>query len=119
VPEFFGTCPDDANTQIDGVLGVFSQADWEAMRADEMAARVPRVVTRRQAKAALLLAGLLDSVQPAIDAIPDVTQRALMQLEWNEAMEFERTRPSLIQLAAALGLGDAELDQLFIAAAKL
>lgn len=39
VPEFFGTCPDGSDTQIDGVLGVYSQADWETMRADEMAAR--------------------------------------------------------------------------------
>ena len=42
VPEFFGTCPDDADTQIDGVLGVYVQQDWETMRADEMAARSPQ-----------------------------------------------------------------------------
>ena len=39
VPQFFGTCPDDADTQIDGVLGIFGQADWEQMQADEMAKR--------------------------------------------------------------------------------
>jgi hypothetical protein len=39
VPEFFGTCPDDSSTQIDGVLGVLSQADWEGMRSDEIKAR--------------------------------------------------------------------------------
>ncbi len=39
VPHFFGTCPDGSDTQIDGVLGVFSQADWEQMQADEMAMR--------------------------------------------------------------------------------
>ena len=27
VPEFFGTCPNDADTQVDGVLGVYLQAD--------------------------------------------------------------------------------------------
>ena len=42
VPEFFGTCPDDADTQVDGVLGVYSQTDWETMRADEMHARGPQ-----------------------------------------------------------------------------
>lgn len=42
VPEFFGTCPDDAATQVDGVLGVYSQADWETMREDEMRARGPQ-----------------------------------------------------------------------------
>ena len=39
MPEFFGTCPDDSDTQVDGVLGVYVQADWETMREDEMRAR--------------------------------------------------------------------------------
>ena len=39
VPQFFGTCPDDSDVQVDGVLGVFSEGDWEGMHADEMAAR--------------------------------------------------------------------------------
>ena len=42
VPEFFGTCPEDADTQVDGVLGVYLQADWETMREDEMHARGPQ-----------------------------------------------------------------------------
>lgn len=42
VPEFFGTCPEDADTQIDGVLGVYVLADWETMRDDEMRARGPQ-----------------------------------------------------------------------------
>ena len=39
VPEFFGTCPDGSNTQVDGVLGVFTAGDWQQMRLDEMNAR--------------------------------------------------------------------------------
>ena len=54
VPEFFGTCPADADTQIDGVLGVFEQADWEQMKADEMADRA--IVAREAAKAARAVA---------------------------------------------------------------
>jgi hypothetical protein len=80
---------------------------------------VPQSVTRRQAKQALLLAGLLGNVQPALDAIPDATQRTLMQIEWDDSQEFERNRPSLIAIGAALGLDSAALDQLFITAAAL
>lgn len=43
VPEFFGTCPDASLTQIDGVLGVFVQADFNSMQADEMSARALKV----------------------------------------------------------------------------
>jgi hypothetical protein len=80
---------------------------------------VPQTVTRRQAKQALLLAGKLASVQPAIDAITDPTQRAMMQLEWDESQEFQRQRPALLMMASAIGLDSAGLDQLFITAAGL
>ena len=82
--------------------------------------RIPQTVTKRQAKQQLLLAGLLDSVKPAIDAIPDATERALVQIYWDDSQEFERQHPVLIELAlGALGLTDEQLDQLFIAASQL
>lgn len=80
---------------------------------------VPRSVTRRQALQALTLTGLIDSVQPAIDAIADPLQRRLMQIEFDDSQVFERQRPALLALAAGLGLDSAALDQLFITAAKL
>jgi len=82
-------------------------------------ARVPQTVTRRQARHALLLAGLLDNVQPAIDSIADPVQRSMAQIEWDDSQQFERKRPLLIALAAALGLGEEALDNLFIQAAQL
>ena len=80
---------------------------------------VPQSVTRRQAKQALLLAGLLPNVQTIIDAIPDATQKAMVQLEWDESLTFERNRPLLISLATSLGLDSDGLDQLFITANTL
>ncbi len=80
---------------------------------------VPQVVTRRQARQALLLADKLQLVQPAIDAIADPLQRGLLQIEWDDSQTFERQRPTLIALATALGMDDAELDALFTQAAAL
>lgn len=80
---------------------------------------VPQAVTRRQAKQALLLAGLLDDVQPAIDAIPEATQRGLIQIEWDDSQVFERDRPALIALATALGLDSDDLDDMFRTASAL
>lgn len=85
----------------------------------EPALPVPQSVTKRQARQALLLAGLLDLVQPAIDAIPDTTARRMAQIEWDDSQEYQRDRPVLISLATALGLDGAELDQLFRTAATL
>lgn len=39
VPEFFGTCPDESDTDVDGVLAVITQADYDAAREAELAAR--------------------------------------------------------------------------------
>lgn len=80
---------------------------------------VPQIVTRRQARQALLLADKLHLVQPAIDAIADPLQRGMVQIEWDDSQTFERQRPTLIALATALGMDDAELDALFTAAANL
>lgn len=83
------------------------------------AVQVPQKVSTRQAHQALILAGLYDNVQAAIDAIPDGTQRAMARVEWDKSNEFERSRPLLIQLAESLGLDSEALDNLFITAAQL
>lgn len=80
---------------------------------------VPAAVTRRQAKQALALNGLIASVQIAIDSIPNPTQRALMQIEWDDSQEFQRSRPAVIAIGTAVGLDAAGIDALFIQAATL
>ena len=98
----------------------FSQTRLDAHNAAVLA-NVPKVmvVTRRQARQALVLNGKFDLVQPAIDAIPDATQRKLMQIEWDDSQVFERDRPSLIALGTAIGLTSAQIDNLFATAATL
>ena len=87
--------------------------------AEPPAPVVPQTVTRRQARQALLLADLLDNVPAAIDQIPDLTARRMAQIEWEDSLEFVRSRPLVIQIGAALGLDAAALDQLFVTAAGL
>lgn len=122
VPEFFGTCPDESDTQIDGVLGVFSQGDWEGMRADEMLARkppVPQEVTRAQGKAALIGAGLWQSTLDFIAAIPDAMDRALAEVSINDTQYWSRDSPFLNSAKDNLGLTDEQLNELFITASKI
>ena len=80
---------------------------------------IPQSVTRRQARQALLLRGKFDLVQAAIDAIPDATARGLMQIEWDDSLDFVRTRASVIAIGAAIGLDSAALDEMFTFAASL
>jgi hypothetical protein len=118
VPEFFGTCPDKSNTQIDGVLAVLTQAQYQAAQAAEMRARIPAEVTMRQARLALLDAELLDDVAGALAAITDEKERKTAQIEWEYSPTVRRASPWIASLQGGLGITDAQVDALFIAAAK-
>lgn len=80
---------------------------------------VPTSVTMRQARLALLGAGLLDSVDAAIAAIPDETARKAAMIEWEFAGEVQRHSGIVSALVPALGLTDEQTDQLFVVAAEL
>lgn len=80
---------------------------------------IPSEVTRAQARGALILDGLIDSVQPAINAIADPMQRALAQNDWDNRLTFRRDNPTLVALATALSLTEEQLDSLFTTAAGL
>lgn len=72
------------------------------------------VISPRQAKLALLGAGLLDTVEAAIAASP-----RSVQIYWTESVEFRRHDPVLVAMAAELGLTAQQLDDLFAAAKQL
>jgi len=71
-------------------------------------------VSPRQARLALLAAGLLDQVQAAVDAAGGATK-----ITWEYATEFLRTDPLIASIGEALGLTDEQIDVLFRYAAKL
>jgi hypothetical protein len=75
---------------------------------------VPRSVTPRQARLALLAAGHLQAVQEAMSALPEAAK-----IEWEYATAVERDSALVAQMGAALGLDDSALDALFTAAAAL
>lgn len=77
----------------------------------------PRSVTMRQARLALLEAGKLAGVDAAIAAMPS-PQKEAAQIEWEFAATVNRDSPFLQDLAGAIGLDDAHLDQLFALAAS-
>lgn len=77
---------------------------------------VPQVVTRFQARAALHLAGLLTTVE---SLMTDPQTDMLARLAWQDAQEFRRQSPTMLFMAATLGLTDAQLDALFTTAAGI
>lgn len=81
---------------------------------------VPQTVSFRQAKTQLQLAGLWDAAIAAASAIADPVARIKTVNLLLDSTEYERQRPDLVGFAkGALGLSDAQLDTLFVEAAKL
>jgi hypothetical protein len=99
------------------------RAEYEAWLADggvpdpAPPAVTPAVtsVTRFQARAALLSAGLLETVEAAIAGSGD----ALLKLAWADALTFERASPTIAAMSASLGLTGAQVDDLFRAASVI
>jgi MoxR-like ATPase len=77
-------------------------------------APVPTSVSPLQARRALRQAGLSDAVAAWI-----VTQDADTQDAWEYAVEVLRTDPAIQGAAGALGMTDAQIDELFRLAATL
>jgi hypothetical protein len=71
-------------------------------------------VTPRQARLALLQAGLLDSVQAAVAAAGGATK-----ITWDYATLFERRDPMILAIGQALGLTSTQIDDLFATAISL
>jgi hypothetical protein len=82
--------------------------------ADPVVIPIPSVVTMRQARLALLQSGLLASVNTAVAAADEATK-----ITWEFSSEVNRNHPFVATLATALGLTDAQLDDLFTLAATL
>lgn len=76
-------------------------------------------VTMRQARLALLGAGLLDDVDAAIASIPDPIQRKAAEIEWEYAQTVDRDSPFTQQLAQGLGLTTEQKNELFVQASQL
>ena len=79
---------------------------------------VPQSVTMRQARLALHAAGLLTSVDAAIASMPE-SDKTAAQITWEFAATVDRQFGMVPQLAAALGMTETQIDDLFIAAAQL
>jgi hypothetical protein len=79
---------------------------------------VPEEVTMRQARLALLQAGLLDQVESALTQMTGVEGQAA-KIEWEYSQSVRRDKPFVLSIGGLLGLTSAQLDDLFVAAAVI
>jgi len=107
----FTAAADDATESGRALHARLARGEFGALAgAPSQSAPVPRIVSMRQARLALLEAGLLDAATAAITAGPAAV------IEWEYATVVDRTSPLVIAAAAALGLSDDALLELFATA---
>lgn len=78
----------------------------------------PKSCSMRQARLALLGAGLLPQINDALAAMPGIEGDAA-RIEWEFATEVRRDSSLVSGLSATLGLSSEQLDGLFVAASEL
>lgn len=93
---------DVQNAMLDAVLSAHNPTK----------ARVPPSIKMWQAKAALAAAGKLAEAEAKILA----SGNSALQLAWEYAPDLSRTSPGVGLIGSAIGLDDAAIDSLFIAA---
>jgi hypothetical protein len=102
--------------------GTFPDTDsstWEWLNGAVVSKPVvPLAVSMRQARLALLGAGLLENVAIAIAGLPS-PQKEAAQIEWEYSQEVHRNKELVSTLAPLLGLSEVQLDSLFITASTL
>ncbi|MES2685493.1 MAG: hypothetical protein V4706_01660 [Pseudomonadota bacterium] len=79
---------------------------------------VPESITMRQARLVLFTAGLIGSVQAAIDSLPS-PEKEKAQIEWDFSNEVQRHNGFVSTLGPALGLTEEQIDALFVTGATL
>ena len=79
---------------------------------------IPKSITARQARLALLQIGKLAGVTAAIANLQS-PMKEQVEVEWEYAADIYRNNGFIDTLGAALGLSDAQLDDLFLQASKL
>ena len=113
LPLHWVDCPVDITTEWAYFGGVF-----EPPVVLPVVTLIPTSVTMRQARLALLQAGLLASVNTAIASLPE-PQKSYSTIEWEYATEVLRESPLINNLASGLSLSTTQLDDLFTLASSL
>lgn len=91
------------------------QVEYDRMYKESI---VPKHISMRQARLALLSVGMLGEVETAIAGMAS-PEREQAQIEWQYASEVFRDNPLIIGMATQLGMNSDQIDQLFIDASKL
>ena len=103
----------EMKTPLDAYENLLQQWQDAYVSPTQQAQEIPSIVTIRQARRALLDAGLLDEIEGAISIADRATQ-----VDWESTTEVHRDWPLLGEIQRKMGLSDAQIDEHFLRASN-
>ncbi|MBB4407105.1 hypothetical protein [Agrobacterium radiobacter] len=71
-------------------------------------------ITKRQLRLTLVRNGIaLSTVEAAIASMPEGLPKEEAKIEWDDASTFNRNHPTLLLIASALGMTEAQVDAMW------
>jgi hypothetical protein len=132
-PRFYGTCDDDADTSIPGVVRVFEDQvtetdgvsvtvtaleQYNELKSNEERERLPKEASPLKIRLALLELNLLDSVNAHLNTY-DAATKAKIDIIWEFADVIPTNHPVVQNIAEGLGWTEEQLDNIFIKANEI
>jgi len=114
-PKFYGTCDDDADLSVPGVIDTMSQAKFNELKEYELQARLPKEATPRAIRLALLEMGILDQVETYLNNLTEPA-KSKAKISWEYATMIYKTDPIVQTMGATLGFTEAQIDDIFVLA---
>jgi response regulator RpfG family c-di-GMP phosphodiesterase len=101
--------------QIDSLHEQYMEQVQEIARLNES---VPQEVLLYQFRTAVTMAGLKSAIEALIESLPDPTKTVVHE-KWEYGNTVKRYHPQTIQLATAMGISSAQIDDIFRTAATI
>jgi len=127
-PRFYGTCDDDADTDIPGVVFVFedqqdeegtvtstAEEQYNSAKAVEEKARLPQEASPMRLRLALLELDLLDTVMGYYNSYEDPIKTKIA-IYWEYSDLINKHHPIVQKMAEDVELTEEQVDEIFITA---
>ena len=115
LPKYYGTCDDDADININGVLEVLTQEEYDELYRIELDSRIPTTMSARQFRHALNNLDLHNTLLTSIDGLTDPLKTRI-ELEFEYAITFSRKSAFGRKVQNLLSLTDEEYNNVFLTA---
>lgn len=106
---------------INGTIREMTEEEHEAHLSAMASLTQPKPVSvsMRQMRLAIIDRKKVTAVTDAIKAIPDATEKAKVQTEWDYNTVVEREAAWFLTIMSGIGYEEADIDALFLEAASL